>query len=232
MKKITQVSKGFLALSLIMFSFSACEKDDDNNGNNNNGTFSAISTPYLVCASRNPGGVGFDFEYNGEEGGANNMDSLSVSDFEEDVLVKTIKGDNEGTAAAYNYIALFNDAQAVNYSSIDATCKGYTSFQALTYATASATELTFTSDNTYSFSGLTAGTSGSPLATEVNTQIAQMVIGDKWKASAKNAVADDELVWIIKTREGRWVKFIVTEFPATNAPTATGYINIEWDFLN
>jgi hypothetical protein len=59
----------------------------------------------------------------------------------------------------------------------------------------------------------------------------KLVIGQKWKEAANNDIADDEPIWIIKTEEGRSVKFIVTDFPADPAPTSTGYIAVEWNFV-
>lgn len=232
MKNTKSLLHIILALAL-MLPIASCDKDDDDDAAANGKNFKSLTSPYLICSNRNPGGVGFDFEYNSKTGGANNMDSLSVDDFKEDILLKTIKSDNNGTAAAVNYIALHNGAQAVNYSSINTECKGITNFKTLSYATVSAQTVTLTGDGAdFSLVGLTTGNSCSPLMTEVNAQVAKLVIGDKWKASAKNNIAEDELIWIIKTHEGRWVKFIVTEFPAKNAPTANGYINIEWDYLN
>jgi hypothetical protein len=63
-------------------------------------------------------------------------------------------------------------------------------------------------------------------------EYARLIIGQKWKEAANNDVADDEPIWIIETEEGRIVKFIVTDFPANPAPTSTGYISIEWGFIN
>lgn len=229
LRKLTVFTAAILLVCMV-----SCSNDDDDDSENSDETFTAISSPYLICANRNPGGVGFDFEYEGKIGGANNMESLSVSDFEADIVVKTIKSDKDGTAAAINYITLSNGAEAINYSSMDATCKGYTMFQSLTYATAFANNITFSPDEaSFSLTGLTTGTSGSPLMAEVNEQITKLIIGNQWLASAKNTIEEDELIWIIKTQENRWVKLIVTKFPAvTNAPTATGYIAIEWAFLN
>jgi len=234
MKKLHFYFKPVLLFLLSGLFFISCDKGDDPEPEESSSTFTSLSSPYLICANRNPGGVGFDFEYDGKTGGANNMDSLTVDDFEADVVIKTIKADSDGSATSANMITLNNGAQAVNYSSSDASCKGYTAFQNLTYSTASAKGLTFSSDGSgYTLTGLTNGTSGFPLLTEVNTQIAKLVIGDKWKAPAKNSVADDEPIFIIKTQEGLWVKLIVTEFPATtNAPTATGYVAIEWALMN
>jgi hypothetical protein len=231
MKKYTLLLIAFLPL--FVFMITSCEKDDDNDNEKNTGEFSSLSSPYLICANRNPGGVGFDFEYNEATGGANNMDSVTVSDFKADVIIKTTKADNEGTASAVNYITLNNNAQAVNYSSIDIECTGITDFQNLTYETAYAKNITFASDSTgFDLTSLNTGTSGGPLLSEVTGHLKKLVIGDKWKATAKNAIEEDELIWIIKTSEGRWIKFIVTEFPSSNAPTANGYVSIEWSFLN
>lgn len=220
-------------IALLAITISSCENNDDDDKKSGTGDFSSLSSPYLICANRNPGGVGFDFEYNSETGGANNMDSLTVTDFKVDALVKTIKADNAGTAVAINFIALNNNAKVVNYSAIDPDCTGLTDFESLTYEIANAKNLSFTSDSTgFDLSTLNTGTSGGPLLSEVTVHLKKLIMGDKWKVTAKNAIADDELIWIIKTDEGRWVKFIVTEFPSSNAPTANGYISIEWDFLN
>jgi hypothetical protein len=230
MKRYIGILSAIVALFAI--ALTACENDNDDDKKSTTGEFSSLSSPYLICTNRNPGGVGFDFEYNNQTGGANNMDSLTVTDFTIDALVKTIKADNAGTAAAVNYITLNNNALAVNYSAVDPNCTGLTDFESLTYEIANAKNLKFISDSTgFDISALNTGTSGRPLLSEVNIHLKKLVIGDKWKATAKNTIADDELIWIIKTSEGRWVKFIVTEFPSSNAPTVNGYISIEWDFL-
>ncbi len=76
----------FLLCAYLAFTLIGCS-DDDNNpvSNKSSEIFVSLSSPYLICASRNPGGVGFDFEYNDKAGGANNMDSLTVSDFDFDI---------------------------------------------------------------------------------------------------------------------------------------------------
>lgn len=129
------------------------------------------------------------------------------------------------------YIALATDAEAVNYSSVDVSCKGYTAFTNLTNDDLQT--FTFESGDTgFDLSSLATGTTGQPLMSEVQAEFQKLVIGDRWKAAAKNDIADDEPVWIIKTIEGRWVKLIVTDFPADPAPTATGYVALEWDFVD
>jgi len=186
----------------------------------------------LICAGRNPGGVGFDFEYLGNEGGANNMDSLSVSDFNEDIVIRTIKAEKpDGSLGGRPFIKLADDVQAINYSEVDTNCTGINDFNQLVNVDVSS--LNFETDsNDFSLNSLTTGTTGKPLWSEVNGEYSKLVIGDSWKETAKNEIEGDELIWIIKTSEGRHVKLIIPDFPADPAPTSTGYIEVNWDFLN
>lgn len=210
----------------------SCEEDNPETETENESTFTSLESPYLICANRNPGGVGFDFEYNSETGGANNIDSLTVEDFAYDVKIRTIKGEKaDGSQAGAPYIQLHEEAKAVNYSAIDTTCIGITKFNAL-----SASDLesyTLSSDDTsFDISSLTTGSTGSPMMTALQTEYKKLVIGARWKTTANNDIDEDELIWIIETREGELVKFIVTDFPAASAPTTTGYIAITWDYLD
>ncbi|MEA3317590.1 MAG: hypothetical protein U9R54_06500 [Bacteroidota bacterium] len=87
--------------------FTSCEKDEDNELTTNESQFVSLESPYLICAGRNPGGVGFDFEYNGEKGGANNLDSLTVDNFTYDLKIRTIKGEKtDGSLGSTPYIQL------------------------------------------------------------------------------------------------------------------------------
>ncbi len=212
--------------------FTSCEKDEDNEPVTTENQFVSLESPYLICANRNPGGIGFDFEYNGEKGGANNLDSLTVSDFVYDLKIRTIKVEKpDGSLGGAPYIQLSAKAQAVNYSAIDITCKGYSDFQNLN--STNIQNYTLQSDDTsFDLSSVQTGTTGSPLMQQLMQEFNKLVIGQKWKEAASNDVSDDELIWIIETEEGRIVKFIVTGFPANPAPTSTGYIAIEWDFVN
>lgn len=223
-----------LFLTGFFFVFTAC--NDDNNGDvtpeEDQEEFVSLSSPYLICAGRNPGGVGFDFVYNDETGGANNLDSLTVSDFSEDIYIKTIKAEKtDGTLAGMPYIALENNASAVNYSDVDTNCTGTDAYNTLSSESLKAYVLS-QDDTSFTTSGLTAGETGKPLMSEITTQYKKLVIGDKWKTYAKNDIDGDEPVWLISTEEGQLVKMIVTEFPASSAPTTTGYIALEWELLN
>jgi hypothetical protein len=191
----------------------------------------ALESPYLICATRNPGGIGFDFEYHGAAGGANAMDSLSVLDFEYDVVIRTIKAEKpDGSLAGMPFVVLGPTVTAVNYSSADPTVKGLAAFQNLSLAALKAYTLQ-SDDPTFDLAPLATGTTGKPLMGGVQTEYAKLVIGDRWKGPANNETEGDEPVWLIRTREGRLVKLIVPDFPADPAPTATGYVAIEWDFL-
>jgi hypothetical protein len=215
----------------LFLTLSGCSSDDNNVVQTQDQQFQSISSPYLICASRNPGGVGFDFDYRGNTGGPNMMDSPSVTDFAFDFKIRTIKAQNpDESLNGMPFIELASGVEAVNYSSVDPSCKGIVAFQNLTLNNAQSYTL-LTDDQTFDLLSLRPGTSGKPLKSDVAAEYDKLVIGDKWKSAAKNDVADDELVWIVKTREGRLVKMIVPDFPADPAPTATGYVEIEWDFL-
>lgn len=213
--------------------FVSCDKDENEDIIPIESQFVSLKSPYLVCASRNPGGVGFDFVYKGEKGGANNLDLLMVDDFEYDLIIRTIKGEKpDGSLGGAPYIRLFdNTVEAVNYSTVDATCKGISAFNNLNKSNILSYNLK-TDASDFDISSLSTGTTGKPFMKNLMNQYSKLVIGEKWKKEANNDVADDEPVWIIKTREGRLVKFIVTVFPAKPAPTATGYVAIEWDFID
>lgn len=221
-----------IAIAILMTGvlLTSCEKEENEN-NGNEIVLETIESPYLICANRNPGGVGFDFEYQGEPGGANNMDSLSVDDFEYDIKIRTIKGEKpDGTLGGAPFIQLHETVQAVNYSAIDTTCKGYADYAALSTEDLLSFDWQY-DDSSFDLTNLPTGETGSPLMQNLNQEFQKLVMGQFWKETAYNEIENDELVWLIKTREDQMVKFIVTDFPADPAPTSTGYISIEWSFV-
>lgn len=233
MNKLKNLTLVIATLAVFGILFTSCEKDEPEEPTPTPtvNEFKSLENPYLVCANRNPGGVGFDFEYKGEKGGANNMDSLSVEDFEYDLKIRTIKAEKpDGSMGGAPFIQLHETVKAVNYSTVDTTCKGYAAFQNLTSANIASYTL-ISDDANFNLASVPAGTTGQPLMKELNKELNKLVIGNKWREPANNSIADDEPIWIVKTREGKIVKFIVTQFPANPAPTATGYIKIEWDFV-
>jgi hypothetical protein len=159
------------------------------------------------------------------------MDSLSVPDFVFDAKIRTIKAEKpDGSLQGMPFFELADGAQAVNYSTVDPTCTGYTAFENLTLASVQSYTLQ-SDDASFDLSTCTSGTTGQPLLADVQAEYAKLVIGDQWKSPANNSVVDDEPIWIISTVDGYTVKMIVTDFPADPAPTATGYIEIAWDIL-
>ncbi len=231
MKSLKNLIFVFAALTTGVVVLTSCEDDKPDQPTPTEIQFTSLESPYLICAGRNPGGVGFDFEYKGKKGGANNLDSLTVKDFTYDLKILTIKGEKpDGSLGGAPYIKLSATTQAVNYSAIDTTCKGLTSFENLNKSNLK--DYTLQSDDpSFDISSVQVGTTGSPLMQELVKEYKKLVIGQKWREAANNNIADDEPIWIIKTKEEKIVKFIVTDFPANPAPTSTGYIAIEWDFI-
>ncbi len=216
--------------------FVSCGEDNNNvvDPNEVPNEFKAIEAPYLICANRNPSGVGFDFEYKGQKGGANNMADLTVSDFDADLVIRVLSAQkpNSTSLGGAPFIKLSDGVKAVNYSEVDPKCTGKTKFINLTKAEVEANSYTLKEDDpTFDLTNIPKGSTGKPEMSALKKEYAKLVIGDKWRTSANDTTPENEIIWIIKTKEGKLVKFIVTEFPAKNAATASGYVNIEWDFL-
>jgi hypothetical protein len=235
-KKATAI----LAMTIIGAFVIGCDEETNPAGNTQS-QFEALASPYLICVGRNPMGVGFDFMYNGEAGGANNLEAPSVEDFLWDIKVITSKAEKtDGNHQGMPRIQLASGVQAVNYSAVESSCKGVTAYENLSVVDGSS--LTWQSDGAdFSMSGLTEGpTTGLPVMEEVQQQYQKLVIGDKWKMPAKNDVDGDEPVWLIKTGDGDIVKLIVTEFPADPSKypdhdpevTSTGFVALSWGLLD
>lgn len=223
-----------LSLGISLLMFTACDNDEEKTNNTTpdpSTTEFTLESPYLVCANRNPGGIGFDFLYEGEKGGADYMDNLVIPNFTYDTKIRTIKCEKQdGSLAGIPFLQLAPDAQAVNYTTIDPTCLGIAGFNTLTKATLKTYTLS-SDDSSFNLSSIEVGSTGTPLIEPLMTEMKKLVIGIKWKDTANNEINDDEIVWLIKTGDGQLVKFIVTDFPASPAPSTTGYIAILWDFV-
>ncbi len=237
-KKIFPV---YILFALLIFASVSCEKDDDDNTLVDEFQFESLQTPYLVCANRNPGGIGLDFEYDGEKGGAYNIDdSLASANLSYDLKIRTIKGEkSDGSMGGAPFIQLHDNVQAINYSTVDVTCTGITKFNSLT--TSGLKEYSLASDDaSFDILSVTTGETGAPLMGKLQIEYAKLVLGEAWKAAANNDKAEDEPIWIVKTQEGRLIKLIITDFPADPAAypnhepavTETGFVDITWDYLD
>jgi predicted Fe-Mo cluster-binding NifX family protein len=239
---MNKITFPFYALfALLMLVAVSCEKEKDDNDPVAEYKFESLETPYLICAGRNPGGIGFDFEYNGNMGGAFNIDDSTFSaNLEYDLKIRTVKGEkSDGSLGGAPFVQLHEEAKAVNYSAVDTTCTGMAKFNALT--SSGIKDYTLASDDaSFNVSSVATGKTGAPLMGKLQNEYVKLVIGEAWKAATKSVKANDEPIWIVKTREGRLVKLIVTDFPAdpavypTHEPsvTETGFIDITWDYLD
>jgi ligand-binding sensor domain-containing protein len=120
-------------------------------------------------------------------------------------------------------LLLFNwasSAKAVNYSSVDETCKGVTSFKNLKKS--NLLDYTLKSDDpSFDISSVQKGESGTPLMKELAKELQKISLSDKRGENLPTTnIADDEPIWIIQTKEGRLVKFIVPKFPAKPRPNS------------
>ena len=226
----------FLIVLLLSLLTIACSKDDEQDNVVPQDKFYPLESPYALCLGSNPGGIVFDFVYKGEKAGANNFDYPSVKDLDVDMMIKNVRGHvypgYEG-GGGMPHMRLCQGATAVNYSAVDEACRGHEAY--LSLRKTDLPELTFCSDDpSFDISSLARGESGNPLIAELNKEFKdKLVIGNLWKEPAHNDIKGDEIVWIIKTKEGRMVKMIVTQFPATDGEMVkNGYIAMEWDLLD
>lgn len=207
--------------------FISCS-DDDDDSQENLPQLASLENPYFISPVANPGGIGFDFYYNQQPGGANNIDDPTVEDFIMDLKVKTIRAEKpDGTLAGTPFIQLFNGTRAVNYSTIDPDCKGFDEFQNLNASNIQ--NYSLESDGaSFDISSVPIGNSGQPLMQNLMQELNKLVIGTTWREFASSETIGDEPVWIVSTNDGKIVKFIVTEAPPI---TSNGYVTIEWGFI-
>ncbi len=225
----------FLSLTLII---SNCQKDRNNpldpKADNYIEPIPPVTSPFLICANRNPGGVGFDFVMDGEKGAAYNLDE--VPDLEWDVYIKVYKGvtNDGGNLFGKPFIKLYSTtvlAKVVStngqagYNAITSTAGSTSGLAADGIAVMNITEVKRDSNNNLWYKKTPPG-GGHGLKYFYD----KIIIGEKWKKSAK--AKKNQKTYIIKTREARHAKFMVKEFPASGAPTPTGYVDIIWDLLD
>ncbi len=229
---------GFITIKYFYQADGSTDLSDDTEAE----VFESLSSPYLICANRNPGGVGLDFVYKGKAGGTQNMDESP--DLKYDLYIKTIKGEKtDGTTGGMPAAVLFGDSsnvdnavKAFEASSLASVATGDDGYNALTAVTAEISAGLRADAAGFTLEELETGSTGSPLMSAINAQYKKLAIGDKWKAAAKTGdrtgPSGDESVWVIKTREGRHVKMMFIAMPAAGAPTGSGYVAIKWDLID
>lgn len=187
------------------------------------------ANPYLVCAGRNPAGIGFDFSYQSQKGGALEMALLEDEMYQNvqvDMVIRTIKAEKDGKPMGCPFIQLFHGATALEYSETS----GIEAYNTL--STVALDPSSFELDKVgFDVNSIAVSASGFRNYALVRQQFNKLVVGDRWKISLFNSKDADEPIWIIKTGENKYIKMIVSEFPSKNAPTKTGYCTIEWDLI-
>ncbi len=221
----------FLSLTLII---SNCQKERNNpldpKADNYIEPVPPVTSPYLICANRNPGGVGFDFVMDNEKGAAYNLDE--VPDLEWDVYIKTYKGvtNDGGNLLGKPFIKLYSTTVLAKVVSTN----GETGYNAITNTAGLISGLAADGIAVLNVSDVKKDSCGNlwyKSTGGLKSFYDQLVIGEKWKKTSKSE-STTQKTYIIKTREGRYVKFMIKEFPASGAPTSTGYVDIIWTLLD
>ena len=228
-----------LCITIMLVFLGACE-NKEYPGKKVVGSFDTLKQPYDIHPERNPAGIGIDFYYKYHRGGANNMDDLSVSDFKHDIRIKAVKAKSiEGDIRIIPYIVLYgsanhrtNAAMAYEYSKKDSAMRGASAYEDITLEEAKS-PLESPDLGSMNFEKVEKDSSRNVyLENDLRIQLKKLVIADKWLKSLRNSVENDEPVWIIRTRDNKHVKFMVTEYPAEDAPAQDGYIRLRWKVLN
>jgi hypothetical protein len=224
---------------LIVAGLLACDGEDEFLPDEVTGTFKAVEGPFVLNQDRYPEGVGFDFVYREEAGGANYLDSLSVSDFKYDVAIKPmVLESKEGPVMHTAYAVLYGDvnhrtnaALAINYSEYDSTMRGHADYEDLELEAAK-TGTERADQGTINMREVDNGGTGFPLETQFLIELKKLVIADDWLQAATNDVAGDEPIWVIKTRENRYVKFIILQYQEPATPQGTAQLEVDWTLFS
>lgn len=230
-RKVTVVAAAILMTAV----YTGCEGDGTGGGS---GT---VTSPFLVCGGRNPGGVGIDLD----SGTAWNLDDNPTFDW--DVMFQTKKGvRNAGgwVLKGAPYIKLRQHLWAYEYTG----GTGVTVYNALT-DNPGETLVEETEPDPLDFSGVDKVLDTDPAYAEDNSLLGKMyyaasgkaglkqeytplVIGESWKGAAGNTNDDDDKIYIIESDQGTLFKFIVTNFGPNSDLGEPGYAEIEWAEIN
>jgi hypothetical protein len=238
MKLKTNKSIHFTLLLCSIFLFWGC---DDSSSDDND--ISQVSSPFLICASRNPGGVGIDLD----SSTAYNLDDKS--DFVWDIRIKTYKGvkSNSGTAALAG--APFIKLKGTSLTAYQWSTYGETNYNAITLsnivegslAADSVEEIDIASvDVVVEADGLDSSLLGKMYyawsgKTGLKQKYADLTIGEAWKTINSKAVQNhehnDDPIYIIKSDDGNFFKLMITDFGPNSSIEKSGYIAIVWEKL-
>ena len=228
----------------------------DYSGDDDKAGVSPVESPYLICVNRNPGGVGFDFD----SGVAYNLDENPNMDWDLRIKtlkghkdanprigykgrpVIDLAGVSPGGVSGYRHSTGVDETAYNAFASSDATgtftfdpVDGYdiTNVASITYNHGEGDETGYVYAGTFNSTDYDSDAEDDNTLREVyNASFALANYGtnggfEYWWASGSFATP----LYVIKTDQGTVVKFWLEEFPATNAATTSGYINIRWEVL-
>lgn len=229
-----------LLLSISLITISGCEEDDDSTLNAEEQT-----SPYLICANRNPGGVGIDLD----SGKAYSIDDYE--DYSWDLHVKTYKGVMESSGSPAIAGCPFIKLKDTTVSAYVYTATGKTAYESITLA--DVTDLGYSADTITSIALDSVDTVQSGEFTEsemsngnfavgnyyyaytgktgLKAQYKKLTVGETWKSVAANTDHGDDKIYIIKSDEGDYFKLIVTDFGSKSDIGESGYISIDYEKL-
>ncbi len=222
------LKKTFVLLLITMSIFVGCSDDD-----NNDSTIEGLTTtsPYLICAGRNPGGVQFDFVINGVRGMVFNADVAATvsSNVAWDLRIQTYKGvAHEGDAPAGRpFFKLYSTiAQGIYITNVDSSDATNTYNDIMAVTTDLTNGIAVDTLAVFDVSSISKDTNGNLFYSGVGglkESYDQMIFGETWKnpVSSQGKMA----IFVIKTREGRHVKLMIQSFGA-------GETDIIWNLLD
>ncbi len=228
-----------------LLSLTGCFSDNDESGDSSAPDVVQAELPFIVCANRNPGGVGVDLD----SGEAYNIDDNP--DFDWDFRIKAFKGvqgtDGEPALAGAPFIklkgtavmaAVWQGAGEAEYSSIlladvtglELSPDGYEEIDLSAVDVVQEGEFTqaqLESGNCavgnyyYAWSGKNG----------LKQEYAKCAVGESWKSTSSNTDHTDDIIYIIKSDSGSFFKVKVPNFGPKSDLGESGYCELVWEKL-
>lgn len=232
---------------------------DDSSDDKKDPGLSPVETPYLICVNRNPGGVGFNFDsgvaYNLDENPGMDWDLRIIthkghkdanprSGYKGRPVID-LAGTSSDGVSAYRHATGVDETAYENFALTDVVDASFAFDPVDGYDISTVAGITYDySDGNgeqtgYVYAGTFNSTdydidaeSDNTLREVYNASFILANYGtnggfEYWWAGGSFATP----LYVIKTDQGKVVKFWLEEFPATNAATTSGYINIRWEVL-